>query len=693
MSTIIKIRRDTAANWETNNPVLEIGEPGLETDTRKVKYGNGVSTWNNLDYATTVFPTTIEHADLATSLEFGAANQIPYQVAEGDTGYIAAPGTNQVRYLQWSGSAFNWNQVQGSQLGGSSLASNITSSNLTSVGTLTGLDVNGDIAALNIEGTLTTGAQLGITSIGNLNDLTVVGLIEGTFGPGSGSQPNITEIGTLASLDVTGDISGTLTTVDQPNITSLGTLLNLTVTNTIVGSVSGSAANTPKANNLAGGNATTLYGAIPYQIELDTTSLLAPNTTLTRKFLSETGDGVNGLAPQWLALQSADIPNNAANTSGTATTATNLVGGDGAALVGAVPYQSNTNTTSLLAPNVTVTKKFLSQFGDGTNGAAPAWGTIGTGDVPTLNQDTTGTASKATNLKGGNSTTLLGAIGYQSDTDTTTLLGPNTAAIKKFLNMTGTGINGAVPSWDAVTATDVSLGNVTNESKATMFTSPAFTGTVTLPQGFNISAPLTFNTSNSLLTTAAAGAVEFDNTNFYLTSNTTNGRAYIPTTHMFQLLAAGTGITATATGTNYFGANSNIPLVANAGYEIEIVLWFTATTANARNFSLIYNGTVLGASYTYEMSPITGIVAPPGTATMLAGQTMLSTAATYTVTTGSLTTGANFYVKFGVKLFNGTSTSLKINAWTSSSGTITPQAGSYWKVTRIPYSTVGEVVA
>ena len=696
MSTIIKIRRDTAANWDINNPVLEIGEPGLETDTRKVKYGNGVSTWNNLDYATTVFPTTIEHADLATSLEFGSANQIPYQVAAGDTGYIAAPNTNQVRYLQWSGSAFNWNQVQGSQLGGSSLASNITSSSLTSVGTLTGLDVNGDIAALNIEGTLTTGAQLGITSIGNLNELTVVGLIEGTFGPGSGSQPNITAVGTLANLSVTGNISGTLTTADQPNITSLGTLLNLTVTNTIVGSVTGSAANTPKANNLAGGNATTLYGAISYQIELDTSTFLAPNTTITRMFLSGTGNGVNGSAPQWLALQSSDIPNNAADTTGTATTATNLAGGDGSALIGALPYQSNTNTTSLLAPNVTITKKFLSQFGDGVNGAAPAWGTLGSADIPNNAADTTGnasTATQSTNLAGGNSTTLLGSLPYQSDTNITTLLAPNTVAVKKFLNMTGTGINGAVPSWDAVTATDVSLGNVTNESKATMFTDPTFTGTVQLPQGFNSSAPLKFNSSNSLLTAAAAGAFESDTTNFYLTTNTTNGRAYLPAPHMFRLLAAGTGITATATGTNYFGANSNIPLVASASYDIEIVLWFTATTANARNFSLIYNGTVTAASYAYEMSPITGIVAPPGTATDLIGHTMLSTSATYTVTTGSLSNGANFYVKFNVQLFNGTSTSLKINAWTSTSGTITPQAGSYWKVTRMPLSNVGEAVA
>jgi hypothetical protein len=35
------------------------------------------------------------------------------------------------------------------------------------------------------------------------------------------------------------------------------------------------------------------------------------------------------------------------------------------------------------------------------------------------------------------------------------------------------------PSWLTITATKVGLGNVTNESKATMFTSPTFTGTAT----------------------------------------------------------------------------------------------------------------------------------------------------------------------------------------------------------------------
>lgn len=50
--TRFKLRRDTAADWALANPVLLAGEPGIESDTRKVKYGDGVTNWNLLAYAT-----------------------------------------------------------------------------------------------------------------------------------------------------------------------------------------------------------------------------------------------------------------------------------------------------------------------------------------------------------------------------------------------------------------------------------------------------------------------------------------------------------------------------------------------------------------------------------------------------------------------------------------------------------------
>jgi len=60
MSTItaqIQLRRDTSANWTSNNPILLEGEMALSTDVLytgtdqpRYKIGNGVDTWLNLDY-------------------------------------------------------------------------------------------------------------------------------------------------------------------------------------------------------------------------------------------------------------------------------------------------------------------------------------------------------------------------------------------------------------------------------------------------------------------------------------------------------------------------------------------------------------------------------------------------------------------------------------------------------------------
>jgi hypothetical protein len=46
----ILFRRDISANWTLNNPVLADGEPGWETDTDRLKIGDGVTAWTNLNY-------------------------------------------------------------------------------------------------------------------------------------------------------------------------------------------------------------------------------------------------------------------------------------------------------------------------------------------------------------------------------------------------------------------------------------------------------------------------------------------------------------------------------------------------------------------------------------------------------------------------------------------------------------------
>jgi len=48
MADKIQVRRDTAANWASVNPVLSQGEMGLTTDTSVLKFGNGSTAWNSL---------------------------------------------------------------------------------------------------------------------------------------------------------------------------------------------------------------------------------------------------------------------------------------------------------------------------------------------------------------------------------------------------------------------------------------------------------------------------------------------------------------------------------------------------------------------------------------------------------------------------------------------------------------------
>jgi hypothetical protein len=48
--TQIQVRRGTASEWISANPTLAAGEFGFETNTNKLKCGNGSTAWNSLTY-------------------------------------------------------------------------------------------------------------------------------------------------------------------------------------------------------------------------------------------------------------------------------------------------------------------------------------------------------------------------------------------------------------------------------------------------------------------------------------------------------------------------------------------------------------------------------------------------------------------------------------------------------------------
>lgn len=53
MAAVIQVKRGSASSWTSANTVLAAGEIGFETDTKKMKVGDGSTAWTSLGYATT----------------------------------------------------------------------------------------------------------------------------------------------------------------------------------------------------------------------------------------------------------------------------------------------------------------------------------------------------------------------------------------------------------------------------------------------------------------------------------------------------------------------------------------------------------------------------------------------------------------------------------------------------------------
>lgn len=80
----IQLRKDTSANWGSVNPVLLIGEPGFETDTNKLKIGDGESAWNVLPY---IVPEIVA----PTATPSGIVS--PFAGATAPTGWLMCNGS------------------------------------------------------------------------------------------------------------------------------------------------------------------------------------------------------------------------------------------------------------------------------------------------------------------------------------------------------------------------------------------------------------------------------------------------------------------------------------------------------------------------------------------------------------------------------------------------------------------------
>ena len=578
-----------------------------------------------------------------TNLSGGAANQIAYQTAPSTTSFITAPSSSST-YLQWNGTAFAWASVAGMTYPGAGIPNSTGSAWGTSYTT----SGTGTVLALATSPTFVTPA-LGTPSSGTLTSCT--GLpIGGISATGTPSATN------YLRGDGTWSSSGTVTSVN-----GTGTVNGLTLTGTVTSSGNLTLGGTLDLSSppAIGGTAAST-GAFTYISTSSSTS-----TTPTLSFNASNSPYAAGATISGSYLQHL-----LQNKSATAGASTNYVlsndSGTDSTFYGEFGMNSSVFSASTPADFFSINNGvyFSCHDGDITVGS-------GNGFKTYLAWGTAGQSAHVINASG--------AIGLNTNLGTTPALSGTTnfGTAGQLLQSAG---SAATPTWSSA-LNGVSVG-ATTASTGRFAGITATAGTTTVP-------PIQL-TSGTNLTSATAGAIEYDGVNFYATTDTTNGRNVVPEYQQFYLSSNVTAF-GPASG-DFFGGTSSASLAATTSYDIECYCYFLKTTAGTGQWIPTFS-TALTVGHSYlEYTPVTGFTTTVITGAMVTAEASQQTTAVLThAATASLTTAVSHIAKLRIRVLTNTACNFRLK-FVGSAGTITPQAGSWYTVRKVA-SNAGNFVA
>jgi hypothetical protein len=208
-------------------------------------------------------------------------------------------------------------------------------------------------------------------------------------------------------------------------------------------------------------------------------------------------------------------------------------------------------------------------------------------------------------------------------------------------------------------------------------------------QAANVHTNTQISFSNTSLVTytssgTANGEIEFFNNSLFGVVDTTQGRGFIPVTQ-FRALASNSAYNISTAELPFMGNANGVILTTNSAYEIEWNLFFLKSTAGTVTFNLRFGAApqIVNAGYVGGVANTSG---PANTAGRIVG-TADPVALPATPTLGDAT--VNY---FNIKAFIISNASTSGNCYLSvstSAGLVTPNVGSYIKVTRLPRPNTG----
>lgn len=189
---------------------------------------------------------------------------------------------------------------------------------------------------------------------------------------------------------------------------------------------------------------------------------------------------------------------------------------------GALLYASPADSAAWL-PGPTSGKQFLTSTGSGGTANTPAWGAIAAGDVPVLNQNTTGTAATAGNVTGvvavpNGGTGDASVTAYAVVTGGTAATSPlqHVASVGTAGQVLTSGGSGTLPSWQSAPVDWLNVvtgygadpsGSADSTAAIQAAINAAQQKVVFFPSGtYNITSPLTMNSNIRLTGDSVSGA-------------------------------------------------------------------------------------------------------------------------------------------------------------------------------------------